>query len=111
LSRKYGFSKNKLSELLSRVGIEYLHIPELGIVSEKRNRLETKADYKKLFNEYEKTVLVDQQHTLKRLYEIYLDKKRIAITCFEECHTMCHRHKVAEAIVPLANEHFMVEHL
>ncbi len=111
LSRKYGFSKNKLSELLSRVGIEYLHIPELGIVSEKRSSLATRADYKKLFDEYERTVLVDQQPALTRLYETYVDRKRVAITCFEECHTMCHRHKVAEAVVPLANEGFVVKHL
>lgn len=111
LSRKYGFSKKKLSELLSKVGIDYNHIPELGIVSEKRSSLTTKSDYKKLFDDYEKTVLVNQQQALNKLYQIYIDKKRVAITCFEECHTMCHRHKVAEAIVPFADDRFNVEHL
>ena len=35
LSRKYGFSKSSLNNALERVGIEYRHYPELGIVSEK----------------------------------------------------------------------------
>ena len=34
LSRKFGFSKGMLSHLLPKLGIEYIHIPELGIVSE-----------------------------------------------------------------------------
>jgi len=111
ISRKYGFSKSKLSDFLSKVGIEYIHISELGIVSDKRKTLETKSDYEALFNEYEKTVLVDERSALVRLHDIYIDKKRIAITCFEECHTMCHRHKVANAIGGIADDTFEVVHL
>jgi Domain of unknown function DUF488 len=111
LSRKYGFSKSKLSDLLGKVGIEYLHMPELGIVSDKRKTLNTRRDYDDLFNEYERTVLVDQSDALKQLHETYLEKKRIAITCFEGCHTMCHRHKVSDAIAGFAGEDFGVVHL
>lgn len=111
LSRKYGFSKTRLSDLLGKVGIEYLHMPELGIVSDKRKTLKTRRDYDDLFREYESTVLVDQSDALTQLHDIYLDKKRIAITCFEGCHTMCHRHKVADAIAEFAGEDFGVVHL
>ena len=35
LSRKFGFSKDSLARILPKIGIEYQHMPELGIVSEK----------------------------------------------------------------------------
>lgn len=98
LSRKYGFSKNKMKELTGKVGIEYIHMPELGIVSDKRKALKTRHDYEMLFREYEQTTLKDQPAAVLRLLELYEEKKRVAITCFEECHTMCHRHKVADAV-------------
>ena len=43
-SRKFGFSKNIMSNLLQKIGIEYQHIPALGIVSAARKNLKTKAD-------------------------------------------------------------------
>lgn len=111
LSRKFGFSKSKLSDFLAKVGIEYKHMPELGIVSDKRKKLESKKDYESLFNEYEKTVLVDECNAVTKLHDTFLNKKRIAITCFEECYTMCHRHKVANAIADIADDNFTVVHL
>lgn len=111
LSRKYGFSKNKLSDLLAKVGIEYEHIPELGIVSDKRKSLKTMKDYESLFEEYERTTLLNQTDAVARLSKLYEERRRIAITCFEECHTMCHRHKVAEAVKVHNNEKFEVIHL
>ena len=60
LSRKYGFSKTKLSELLNNVGISYKHLPKLGIVSDKRKSLKTSQDYKNLFSNYEKTVIPEE---------------------------------------------------
>ena len=36
LSRKFGFSKKKLKHITETVGIKYVHIPELGIESDKR---------------------------------------------------------------------------
>lgn len=111
LSRKFGFSKSKLSELLNNVGIGYRHLPKLGIVSENRKFLKTSQDYKDLFSDYEKTVIPEEQESIARLYDFYLEYGRIAITCFEECHTMCHRHKVAEAVAGVAHRKFQVVHL
>ena len=53
LSRKYGFSKKTLAETVKKLGIGYVHIPELGIVSEKRQELNTQDDYDRLFASYE----------------------------------------------------------
>ena len=57
LSMKYGFSKNQLKNACYGVGIEYVHIPEVGIKSDKRQQLETQSDYDKLFEFYKKDTL------------------------------------------------------
>lgn len=95
LSRKFGFSKGTLSQLLPKLDIAYLHIPELGIDSDLRQQLETKDDYNKLFADYRKQLpeRMDSLTKLERLLEQY---KRIALTCFEKEHTSCHRHCVSE---------------
>ena len=98
LSRKYGFSKSTLSNTLNSLGIEYIHIPELGIVSEKRQALKTADDYEELFNDYEKTTLIQNSEYLRELFNIFSNKKRVAITCFEAEPDMCHRGRVAKVL-------------
>lgn len=98
LSRKYGFSKRTLSDTLSKLDIEYVHLPELGIISEKRQQLKSQADYDRLFDDYESTTLKENNQTLETLMDIINQKQRIAITCFEAEQCMCHRGRVAEAI-------------
>lgn len=95
LSRKFGFSKGMLSHLLPKLGIEYSHIPELGIVSESRNNLETKSDYVQLFKAYRKT-LPQKNESLEKLGGLLDQYKRIALTCFEKQHDSCHRHCVSD---------------
>jgi uncharacterized protein (DUF488 family) len=60
LSRKYGFSKSQLKKYCSSLGIEYVHIPEVGIQSEQRQELNTQDDYDKLFALYSRTILPKQ---------------------------------------------------
>jgi len=98
LSRKYGFSKRTMSETLEKLDIEYRHMPELGIVSEKRQELETPQDYRALFDEYEKTVLRENADALEALIDLVEERKRIALTCFEAESCMCHRGRIAKAI-------------
>jgi len=94
-SRKFGFSKGMLSRLLPKFDIKYTHIPELGICSESRKNLETESDYMQLFNVYRKT-LPQKKEGLKRLNELFDQCKRIALTCFEKQHDLCHRNCVSE---------------
>ena len=101
LSRKYGFSRKTLSETLSKLGIVYLHMPELGIVSEKRQMLRGQADYDQLFDDYEKTVLAENEKSIERLFSLFLQYKRVAITCFEAEAGRCHRSRVANALKSL----------
>jgi uncharacterized protein (DUF488 family) len=98
LSRKFGFSKSSLSHFLSNVGIEYVHIPELGIISDKRKTLETKEDYEALFAAYEKT-LPKKTVPLETLYTLFEKNNRIALTCFEHDSEYCHRHVIRDYLV------------
>lgn len=111
LSRKYGFSKTTLSETLKKLGIEYVHIPELGIASDKRRELNTQADYDRLFDSYEKQELKQNKAVIKRLFDIFLDRKRVAITCFEAQVCMCHRGRVAKALSQLPEWQYNTRHI
>lgn len=111
LSRKYGFSKRTLSDTLFKLDIEYIHIPELGIVSGKRQELNSQADYDQLFNEYEATTLKENQLAIEMLMDIVAEKQRVAITCFEAEHCMCHRGRVAEAISKHPECDFSITHI
>ena len=99
LSRKYGFSKRTLQNACESLNIKYIHFPELGIVSEKRQNLKTQKDYNILFDEYDKTVLEEQSNALKLLSDLLNNYKRIALTCFEAAPQKCHRSRVANAVI------------
>ena len=47
-SQKYGFSKSQLEKACKGVGIQYIHIPQLGIDSEQRQDLKSQKDYDNL---------------------------------------------------------------
>jgi len=97
-SHKYGFSKNILASIVTKIGIKYIHIPELGIVAEKRQKLETLDDYCALFDDYEST-LPSKHIYLEKILE-YLDKyNRVALTCFEKDVRMCHRTRIKDYII------------
>ncbi|MBI5403241.1 MAG: DUF488 family protein [Ignavibacteriae bacterium] len=98
ISMKYGFSKNELKNLLKRIKVEYIHIPELGIDSKKRENLNTPQDYFLLFSDYEKNYLPNRSNQLKTLKDYLFQHRRIAITCFESDYKFCHRHKISEAL-------------
>lgn len=111
LSKKYGFSKSVLSSVLPQVGIEYMHIPELGIASDKRQHLENDSDYEILFKEYETTTLEHNKDKLDLLHKILEEKKRIAITCFEANPFHCHRSRVARALKNRKGFSYKIGHL
>lgn len=97
-SRKFGFSYKALNNILPKLGIEYAHIPELGIESNKRQNLDDKLAYKKLFDEY-KTTLPDKNKALAQVLDLQKKYHRIALTCFEKYHRECHRHCVSDYLV------------
>lgn len=111
LSMKYGFSKNQLKFIVENVGIKYIHIPELGIESGKRQNLNSRKDYEKLFRDYEKNTLTEASASLEELYEIYKSNKRVALMCFEADHTCCHRSRTINAFINKYKMDFQVIHI
>ena len=110
-SQKYGFSKSQLQKACEGVGITYIHVPDLGINSDKRQTLHTQADYDKLFTEYEMTTLRTKQQALLYVIDILNRYKRIALTCFEKDPKQCHRTHVANAIVRATNNEYPLTHI
>ena len=98
LSRKFGFSKSKLQHVLETVGIQYVHIPEVGIDSEKRTSLNTLQDYDALFGEY-KANLHNIKEYLDYIGRLLDDNVRIALMCFEEDPQICHRHIIRDYLI------------
>jgi len=111
LSMKYGFSKKQLKDYCSKLGIEYIHIPELGIQSNKRKNLKTDEDYNLLFEDYKTETLPFKRDFLVRIIELVRSYKRVALTCFESDHKHCHRNKVSEELLNFKTFKYPVEHL
>ena len=111
LSRKYGFSKGTLSKACEGVGIRYEHLPELGIASEQRQELDTRADYDALFAEYERRSLPQQRAALEKIRGWVAVGERVALTCFERLPEQCHRHRVAEALEHMSGQKLRAHHL
>ncbi|MEN9782519.1 MAG: hypothetical protein RL208_669 [Pseudomonadota bacterium] len=112
-SNKFGFTKKEFQYYLEKSEIKYIHIPELGIESEKREELKTAKSsnssgydlfrsgvrniQNKLFEDY-KNNLPTKQKYIDKLLHILQDDKLIAITCFEADYRCCHRHVLAESL-------------
>jgi uncharacterized protein (DUF488 family) len=110
-SQKYGFSKSQLQQACTGVGIEYLHVPELGIESAERQDLMSQKDYDILFAKYEQTTL--------KTNEVYLDiirnkisyKGRVALTCFEKDPIQCHRGRIAKKLMSFPDKKYDLKNL
>lgn len=111
LSRKYGFAKSTLAHYVKKFGIDYIHMPELGIVAEKRQHLATQQEFEQLFDDYERTTLKQNSEALDRLEQLLNEYQRVAITCFEADHVMCHRNRVAKAMKQLGKWKDDVKHI
>lgn len=95
-SRKFGFSKGKLNDYCEKLGMEYRHIPELGIGSQSRKDLITIADYRRIFKVYDNGLAEKEDHIKKIVNSA--QNKRTAIFCFERDPQYCHRNVIANRI-------------
>lgn len=78
LSMKFGFSKSQLKRYCESLGIQYVHIPEVGIQSEQRQELNTQSDYDKLFTIYRKNNLSKTVKAQEVILNLLEQNKRIA---------------------------------
>lgn len=97
-SRKKGFSKGTLAQGCADVKIRYEHLPELGIASERRKQVTTRADFQAMFAEYERESLPRRGATLSKLEAWVRGGEHVALTCFELAACECHRQYVANAL-------------
>lgn len=100
VSRKRGFSKNGLRDHLGQVGIEYLHMPELGNPRENREGYgepdsEMGSLARKVFTERMSSPAAEA-----RLDEIVglANVGLVGILCYEKNERECHRHEVLDAL-------------
>ncbi len=98
VSMKFGFSKNQLRNAVNALSIEYLHITELGIESNKRKNLKSAGDYSELFKEYKLSTLPNQTSALELIERAINESGKVALTCFEASHEQRHRGCVSDAI-------------
>ena len=112
ISRKFGFSKGKFSEILTELSIEYRHFPDLGIDSKDRKFLIFESDYKKLFETYRKNLLT-QQNSIQEIDKLRFRYKRIVLTCFEAQADFCHRHCISDFLQKRGKsaEEYGIEHI
>ena len=111
VSQKYGFSKKTLSGFCDRLGIEYIHIPDVGIDSSKRRELKTQTDYDLLFDDYKATVLNKTTESQNQILTLLNEPKRIALPCFEADTCQCHRTHLAEKLQKSPNFKYDLKHI
>jgi len=102
LSRKKGFSKNKLREQLEEAGMAYMHVKQLG--DPKPGRLAARAgnmiEFRRIFGEHIK--LEETQSALQEVVPV-INAGGACLLCFERCHSECHRSIVANELAQLAD--------
>jgi uncharacterized protein (DUF488 family) len=95
-SMKFGFQLNKLKNYLEKIGIGYIHMPELGIPSESRRNLREYKDYQALFAGYKRELETKTEY-LEKIKSIGQTKK-VSLMCFEKNVKYCHRGILAERL-------------
>ncbi|MDJ0761995.1 MAG: DUF488 family protein [Myxococcota bacterium] len=90
IARRYGFHKKTLNRLCEKLGIRYHHFPELGIRSEKRQNLTNPSAYQRLFEEYERTVLKQENDAVEEVAAI-IERYPSVLVCSEADPAFCHR--------------------
>ncbi|MBI5102429.1 MAG: DUF488 domain-containing protein [Nitrospirae bacterium] len=109
-SRKPGFSKNRLSEILLDNNIKYVHIKDLGSPKTIRERLHRDNDYKTFFIEY-RAYIESKTEILKELYNDVVSQKTSCIMCMERFPEYCHRKIVAEKMKEINGNGLVITHI
>jgi uncharacterized protein (DUF488 family) len=98
VSRKRGFSKNKLAEQLAKKKIDYVHYVNLGTPSQWRKmESQGKISREKMFQLYVEKILPAASKELISLREL-MRKKTTAVLCYEADASDCHRSYVANEV-------------
>lgn len=96
VSRKPGFSKNRLIKNLYNNGIKYVSLTQLGVTTEVRRQIIAEENYT-LLREYMDKVLNNNFFLLDSFIKD-LKGNNICLLCFENDHQLCHRSIIAQRI-------------
>ncbi len=96
LSRKPGFSKKALANLLNLSGFEYTHMVELGCPRPVRQRYREDGDWKRYTAGF-LTYLATQRAAIVELSALALSSNCVLL-CYEADFNFCHRSMVADAV-------------
>ena len=107
-SRKAGFSKKALAEACAEAGIEYRHLPELGIPRAERQKLDTPEAKQALLDRYEKEILPPQREAVAQALAL-VQEKPTALLCLEADPNLCHRGRLAQALARISG--LPIQHL
>lgn len=100
VSRRYGFHKKTLSNLCEGYGIEYTHLPELGIESKYRRDLKTEADRRALLSRYETETISREKEAVADISRL-MSKRPCVLVCVESDPNRCHRSILARAVAKI----------
>jgi len=93
---KPDFSRSNFKRILERAGVEYLHVPELGVPRDIRARAIATGSREVIWEWYDRNVVV--RFLRKNLQEFKTLKYRVALMCVEADPTECHRHRLFQAL-------------
>ena len=97
ISRKYGFSGSRLGQICEKLGLEYRHVPSLGIPSSARMGLGSFASYQLLLSRYERSMLPQLCAEVEKVGQ-FMCKKPSVLVCVEKDVHCCHRSRLANAV-------------
>ena len=108
VSRKYGFSRRHFKDIARKLGLEYRHVPSLGIPSNARANLNGYASYQRLLRRYESKMLPRLNGEIGEVARLMLERPAVLV-CVEKDVRCCHRSRLAEAVS--RENHLKVIHL
>jgi uncharacterized protein (DUF488 family) len=96
ISRRRGYAKSALGQVMADVGIEYVHIKALGNPKPFRD-LYKAGNVKEGQRLYEEHLLGEEREALERLVPM-LQEKRCALMCVEHDPATCHRTVILDVL-------------
>jgi uncharacterized protein (DUF488 family) len=108
-SRKRGFSKKSLQPAMENLGINYIHIPELGIPSTVRKKF--RDDITHLLQHYATDIIPQQEEAVYQLKNLFSNHSKVVIVCFKKNYRLCHRHQIIDFLAKDVSIPFHVSHL
>ena len=101
VARRYGFHKSTLQRICVDLGLDYAHIPDLGVPSERRQDLGDQKSYAKLFDWYESELGKSKKAAVAQTVAL-VKAKPSALMCMEADPACCHRTRLAKHVAALS---------